>query len=328
MARRGQLTRIVRYFAVLVALSLFAATSSAGEELSFANGIRAWIHAPEEILWSDPALKDAAGGPYQLQDDPENWYPFARDEVVSALSAMRGFRTDVAVDVYILPTAPVDGGRSWSTRDAIFLVPGFGPVAPETVAYITTHEMGHVLTWAHIDAYPDRWADYLELRGIADDKYATGGEHAWLPREILAEDLRFLFGGGLATITGSIENHDLLTPDQVPGLRELLVDYLEDRTSGPAMARSCAFPNPCNPRTTIRMNLPAGTPGDVQADLRIYDIRGSLIRRLTGGQSGQGVVEIPWDGLDNHGGAVASGRYLYVMKTPELMARGAVTLVR
>ena len=241
---------------------------------------------------------------------------------------MRGFRTDVALDVYILPAAPIDGGRSWSIRDAIFLVPGFGPVAPETVAYITTHEMGHVLTWAHMDAHPDRWDRYLELRDIAEVKYVVDGEHAWLPREILAEDMRYLFGGGLATITGSIENHDLVTPDRVTGLRELLVGFLENPTSGLALAGSFAFPNPCNPRTTIRMTLPAGASSDVHADLHIYDVRGSLIRRLTGGQTGPGVVEISWDGRDNHGGAAASGRYLYVMKTPGLVARGAVTLVR
>ncbi|RKZ11304.1 hypothetical protein DRQ50_13865 [bacterium] len=323
-----QLGIAARVWLAVFVLSCCGLGVSASEDLVLANGLQVRIHGAQEILANDGLLATAVGGPVLLQDDVAAWYPFDESEVLSALIDMRGFHTTVAVDVYILPAPPLVGGRSWSSRNAIFLVPGFGPVAPQTVAYITTHEMGHVLTWACMDDYPHRWSAYLLKRGLESARGDTDLPHAWLPREILAEDFRFLFGGALATATRSIENHDLATPDQVSGLRDLLGGFLESRPEVVSIVRSCAYPNPCNPRTTIRMSLPDDMGAGGMTELRIFDLRGRLVRKLTSDRSGPGAVEIVWDGQDRQGGTVSSGRYLYVMKAGGLTARGAVTLVR
>lgn len=324
-ARKG---RQIQQGARLVAVVLLALTCAlpavAAQEHHLANGITVRLHGADEIQADPSLLVEAPGGPYALAGDADGWYPVDASDVLDALASMRGFAVDVTVSVYILPAPPAAGGRSWSARDGIFLVPGFGPVAPATVAYITTHEMGHVLTWAYVDPHPARWSRYLGLRGV--DGEPKTPEHAWQPREILAEDLRFLFGGALATAAGSIENRYLATPDQVPGLRELLAGFVGTPGGGAALAS--AYPNPCNPRTTLRMSLPADAVGTGDAEVRIYDVRGGLVRRLTGGRAVAGGVEISWDGRDRQGGSVASGRYLYVMTAAGLQARGAVTLVR
>ena len=214
-------------------------------------------------------------------------------------------------------------------RNAIYLAPGTGEVAASTVAYITTHEMGHVLTWAFMDGDSSRWNAYLELRGLDAVTNGPSAAHAERAREILAEDFRYLFGGNLATASGSIENHDLVLPDRVQGLKDLLAGFTAGRAPVARMIASRAFPNPCNPRTTVSMTLDAAaTMNADRAVLRIFDIRGALVRTLTGGRLSNDQVSIQWNGDSDQGTAVASGRYLYVMSVGGLQATGSVTLVR
>lgn len=66
-------------------------------------------------------------------------------------------------------------------------------------------------------------------------------------------------------------------------------------------------PNPFNPLTTIRFEV--STPTQVQ--LRVYDIRGRLVRTLVHGVRGAGPHEARWDGRDDAGVSVSSGVYLY-----------------
>ncbi len=68
-------------------------------------------------------------------------------------------------------------------------------------------------------------------------------------------------------------------------------------------------PNPFNPATTIKFDLAAGGA----AALRVYDVRGRLVRTLVDGPMPAGAHQISWDGRNNAGSAVASGVYLLEM---------------
>ncbi|HYQ85803.1 MAG TPA: fibronectin type III domain-containing protein [Bacteroidota bacterium] len=52
-----------------------------------------------------------------------------------------------------------------------------------------------------------------------------------------------------------------------------------------------AYPNPFNPGTTIRFDLP--TPGDVT--LAVYDVLGKEVARLIDGRKSAGVYQVPWN---------------------------------
>lgn len=67
-------------------------------------------------------------------------------------------------------------------------------------------------------------------------------------------------------------------------------------------------PNPFNPRTVIRYELPVD---GLQTSLRIYDLRGSLVRTLVDGAQPAGMNRASWDGRDESGRTVASGSYFY-----------------
>jgi len=311
-------------------------SGSAAEVHHLSNGVTATVYSPTEIsdqwisLEKDGTyLTHPTAGSVELTDNNEFIYPLDQIEVLAALESMHGFTAEVDVSVFILPATPTRTGGSFARRNAIYLSPGNGPVDPSTIAYITTHEMGHVLTWAFLDDYPERWKAYLELRQLDESSLTVDAAHADRAREILAEDIRALFGGAQATVSGSIENHELVHPYYVDGLESLLAGFFLGGEAQPRQMTSSAFPNPCNPRTSIEMAIPAGL--DIEngsGTLRIFDIRGALVQTLSGGAVANNRLVIQWDGTGRSGGVVSSGRYLYVLEVGQLVAKGSVTLVR
>ena len=71
------------------------------------------------------------------------------------------------------------------------------------------------------------------------------------------------------------------------------------------------FPNPFNAETTINLTL-AG-PGRVK--VAIYDAVGHLVRQIEHSASNAGTQQIRWDGRDDLGRPLASGLYLYAVKS-------------
>ncbi len=67
------------------------------------------------------------------------------------------------------------------------------------------------------------------------------------------------------------------------------------------------FPNPFNPATVIRYDLPVAA----RVRVTIYDILGREVKTLIEGVQGGGSMTVQWDGTDREGIRVASGVYLY-----------------
>jgi hypothetical protein len=72
-----------------------------------------------------------------------------------------------------------------------------------------------------------------------------------------------------------------------------------------AHLRVAAWPNPFNPSTTVAFTVPRAG----EAQLRIFDVRGRLVRSLEAGWLAAGTHERVWDGRDERGQAVGSGVY-------------------
>jgi hypothetical protein len=83
-----------------------------------------------------------------------------------------------------------------------------------------------------------------------------------------------------------------------------------ERSSGPVIQLT-NFPNPFNPVTVIRYDLPYS--GQVQ--LKIYDVTGALIKTLTAGRRQAGRHEIVWRGDDSRGMEMAAGVYFCLLET-------------
>ena len=75
-------------------------------------------------------------------------------------------------------------------------------------------------------------------------------------------------------------------------------------------------PNPFNPATTISYEIGGTEPVNVR--LKIYDLRGKVIRQLVSGIREPGQHTVFWDGNNASGFQVSSGVYLYRMTAGDL----------
>jgi hypothetical protein len=76
------------------------------------------------------------------------------------------------------------------------------------------------------------------------------------------------------------------------------------------------FPNPFNPSTEIRFDLPEA--GNV--NLAIYNLMGQKIRTLSSDNMTPGYHAIIWDGTNDIGSQVATGMYFYSIQSSEFQA--------
>jgi hypothetical protein len=72
-------------------------------------------------------------------------------------------------------------------------------------------------------------------------------------------------------------------------------------------------PNPFNPRTEIRFEMPRAG----RADVRIYDLTGRLVRTLVAGDRPAGLNAEMWEGHDDAGRPVSSGAYYVQLVTDD-----------
>ena len=84
-------------------------------------------------------------------------------------------------------------------------------------------------------------------------------------------------------------------------------------------------PNPFNPGTTLRFNLP--TSGIVSLD--IYNVLGQVVRKVLSKQVLEaGHHALPWDGRDDAGNPAATGVYLYRLTFRDKVVVRKMTLLR
>jgi flagellar hook assembly protein FlgD len=69
-------------------------------------------------------------------------------------------------------------------------------------------------------------------------------------------------------------------------------------------------PNPFNPETEIRFQLPEAN----HVVVKIFDALGQEIRTLADGQYGAGYHSVRWDGKDHAGNPMSSGIYFYQLR--------------
>ncbi|MAE71129.1 MAG: hypothetical protein CME06_11770 [Gemmatimonadetes bacterium] len=102
------------------------------------------------------------------------------------------------------------------------------------------------------------------------------------------------------------------------------VEEREEATvAGPMIRLHPGAPNPFNPSTTIRFTL--SEAGAVR--LTVYDAAGRKVRMLLDERRAAGEYASRWDGKDDAGRGVASGRYLVVLEALGRRETGSLVLV-
>ena len=84
------------------------------------------------------------------------------------------------------------------------------------------------------------------------------------------------------------------------------------------------YPNPFNPETEIPFQLPK----ESHVVLKIFNIRGQLVRTLIQADYAPGFHSIRWDGKDNNGMTVSSGLYIYRFQAGDFVQVKKMSLLR
>lgn len=88
-------------------------------------------------------------------------------------------------------------------------------------------------------------------------------------------------------------------------------------------------PNPFNPNTTIRFEIPDLSPGsDPNVRLDVFDVAGRRIRTLWQGPLAPGSHDLTWNGRDASGSTVGSGIYFARLNAGDLYTSLKMTLVK
>lgn len=85
-----------------------------------------------------------------------------------------------------------------------------------------------------------------------------------------------------------------------------------------------AVPNPFHPNTAFRVWIPREGP----VSLEVFDVAGRRVRTLVSGERPAGWVDVVWDGRDDRGEAMGSGRYLVRLRAGDGETTERVTLAR
>jgi hypothetical protein len=120
---------------------------------------------------------------------------------------------------------------------------------------------------------------------------------------------------------------------QYPSCSELTISWATatgvDDDPGTAPTKYYALhpnvPNPFNPTTRIRYEIPQAT----SVRITIFDVRGRLVRTLVDNRSlPPGQYEATWNGLDDRGNNASSGVYFYRLTTPQFVETRKMALLR
>ena len=70
------------------------------------------------------------------------------------------------------------------------------------------------------------------------------------------------------------------------------------------------YPNPFNPTTTLRYNLPENT----FVNITIYDMMGRVVKTLINSNQKAGFKSVMWNATNNTGSALSAGLYIYTIQ--------------
>lgn len=170
----------------------------------------------------------------------------------------------------------------------------------------------------------------LTAGGIAQSRLVTSGsgspatleQHFGLGASAVVDQIDIYWPGGLHQVVSgrSADRRLEVTEGQDP-----VVSAVDDAVPAFAARLGAARPNPFNPSTTIAFTLAK----DDRAELAVYTVDGRRVRTLLDGTTAAGEHSVRWDGTGNDGRPLASGTYLYRLRTDSGFDQsGRMTLVK
>lgn len=214
--------------------------------------------------------------------DPEDcplqgWYPAPVHWVVLAITAL-GIQTIPPPQNLSISN---NGGNPMVSWDAVNIDP------TDLDGYHVYRKVGSG-SWSRLTGSPQSGTSYLDHTIAFSNKFRG----VWIQYHI-------------TTVVGGVES----APSANKGIwgDPLWKETVQTVVLPQIFALHENFPNPFNPTSTIKYDLPT----DSFVELMIYDLLGREIKTLIYGNETAGFKSAVWDGKDYNGNAVSSGMYIY-----------------
>ena len=248
-------------------------------------------------------------------------------EVSSEIYVWEGTLTDGAIDPY-----EGDNVLSWQTAGSGWFGAGIMSIQPLNLfGFGDGHLKFRIKIPAHVTfkiGIIDSWGNqnYVEFPAH-QTTYGLVRDGEWGQAAIPVEDIRGLYMDlrMLSYAFVILEEHgaacEFALDDiywdggEAVGVHEI--------DPAPGLKLHANTPNPFNPATEIRFELPADGP----YELLIHDVAGRRVTSFTG-QGSAGENSVRWTGVDDAGEAVASGVYFYVLKSEDVSRARKMVLVK
>ncbi|NOX37634.1 MAG: T9SS type A sorting domain-containing protein [Calditrichaeota bacterium] len=173
--------------------------------------------------------------------------------------------------------------------------------------------------------------DFVRIADYLTHPQLQGQGNSNRPRVYQFEDVRVIPGQRYAyriadvSLTGERHFSDtlevLFRPGTVPIVRQPGVFPTQFRLHP-------NYPNPFNPQTWIRVDIPLLESGPPPVRLTIYDINGRRVYQLLNAPLPPGRYDLRWDGTSDQGQPLPSGIYFVVFQTPQFYRVQKMTLLR
>jgi hypothetical protein len=238
----------------------------------------------------------------------------------------------------IVPTladSTISGGMHWSVfliraatseplvffdspADSGYSLDNLAPGAPDGFSLAYNTGSGNLLSWNQSGAED---FDFFRIYRSTDPGFvpSTGNfvEATVDPGYLDTIEDGYLYSYKITAVDFSGNESDWSVPTDITRAEEIPVCKVFELHQN--------VPNPFNPSSVIRYDVPAGG-GDVR--IRIFDVTGRLVRTLVDGWQSPGRRSVAWDGRDSGGGIVASGVYFYRMEAPGFERTRKMVLLR
>jgi len=84
------------------------------------------------------------------------------------------------------------------------------------------------------------------------------------------------------------------------------------------------FPNPFNPVTTLRYDLPE----DAMVNINVYNMMGRVVNNLVSSKQDAGYKSVQWNATNSAGQPVSAGLYLYMIQAGQFSQTKKMVLLK
>lgn len=198
-----------------------------------------------------------------------------------------------------------------------------GRIRGRSYAFIGLERIGGIMVYDVTDPTAPSFVDYVNTRDFSGDPAAVMAGDMSPEGLIFINQWKSPIGKPLLVVSYEVSGSTTIFEiDTTPGQAAPRLLASAEQPEGLVLGQN--FPNPFNPETSIRFQLPEAR----QVLLTIHDVLGRTVRTLANGLYEAGAHDIRWDGRNAQDHPVSSGTYLYRLATGDVVQTRVMVMAK